>query len=121
MRRYLLTSCFIGMLYLLNRYCLIPLTAGSLHDLLVWHGADILAGALILCILDAVLIVFGRRPLRVFWKATLFLLVCGVFWEGITPLYLHRSVGDFKDLIAYWVGGSSYWFLENRVYRKRES
>lgn len=121
MKRYILTSVFIGALYLLNRLWLIPVTTGTLHDLLAWHGADILAGALILCILNAALTASGRAPLGTFWKVTLFLLACGVFWEGITPLYLHRSVGDFKDLIAYWIGGSACWFWENLLFRRRET
>ena len=105
MRRYISAIVGIGVLYGLNRFCLIPATEGLLHDLLAWHGADILAGAMMLCILNVALLASRRRPLRRFGWVTLFLLGCGLFWEVITPLYLPRSVGDPRDLAAYWLGG----------------
>ena len=46
-----------------------------------------------------------RRPPPSPLAATVFLLLCGLFWEGITPLYLPRSVADPLDLLAYWLGG----------------
>lgn len=35
---------------------------------------------------------------------SLFALGCGVFWEAVTPLYLPRSVGDPRDVLAVWLG-----------------
>lgn len=92
-------------LYALNRWFLIPGTTGDLHRLLAWHGADALAGALMLCILNGALGA-ARRPAVVRpVPATLFLLGCGWFWEAVTPLYLPRSVGDPWDVLAVWLGG----------------
>ena len=121
MKRHITIVFGIGSLYLLNRFCLIPVTTGVLHDLLVWYGADVLAGALILCVLQTALLASGRNPLRHYGWVTLFLLGCGLFWEVITPLYLPRSVGDFGDLAAYWLGGSVIWFAETVKKCKREA
>ena len=43
---------------------------------------------------------------------TLFLLGCGLFWEVLTPLYLSRSVGDPRDVLACWLGGMSLWLWD---------
>ena len=117
MRKYIVSAAIIAALYILNRFCLIPATSGVLHDLLAWHGADALAGALMLCILNILLLAARRPPLRRFWAVTLFLLGCGVFWEVITPLYLSRSVGDPWDVAACWLGGVAMWLIQ----RKRPS
>ena len=42
----------------------------------------------------------------------LFLLGCGLFWEVLTPLYLSRSVGDPRDVLACWLGGMSLWLWD---------
>ena len=99
----------IAALYILNRVCFIPATTGPLHRLLAWHGADFLAGALMLCVVNGLLALTGRPPLRRFAAVTLFLLGCGLFWEVITPLYLPRSVGDPWDVLACWLGGTALW------------
>ena len=121
MKRHMIIMFGIGVLYLLNRFWLIHETTGVLHDLLAWYGADVLAGALILCVLQTALLAAGRNPVRHFGWVTLFLLGCGLFWEVITPLYLPRSVGDFRDLAAYWLGGTVVWILETAKKWKGEA
>ena len=44
LRRYGPPIAVIASLYLLNRFRLVPRTAGLLHRLLTWHFADFLAG-----------------------------------------------------------------------------
>ena len=101
MRRYLIPIPVIGGLYLLNRFLLSPLTG---IRLLAWHGADALAGALMLCLVNALLVLARRPPMRCFLPASLFALGCGLFWEVVTPLYLPRSVGDPRDVLAVCLG-----------------
>ena len=101
MKRYLIPIPVIGGLYLLNRFPLVPFTGSRL---LAWHGADALAGALMLCLVNALLILARRPPMRRFLPAGLFALGCGLFWEVVTPLYLPRSVGDPRDVLAVWLG-----------------
>ena len=49
---------------------------------------------------------FAYPPERRWWAALAFLLLCGAFWEGVTPLYLPRSVGDPWDVAAVALGGT---------------
>ena len=105
LRRYLPPALGITALYLLNRFCLIPATAGTLHRLLAWHGADFLAGGAMVLVLQGARAFFGCPPERRGWAVLGYLLLCGAFWEGITPLYLPRSVGDPWDIAAVLFGG----------------
>ena len=100
-RKYGLPMGAVAVLYVLNRFLLAPLTGSRL---LAWHGADFLAGALMLCLLNGLLEQSGRRPVRRVWTASIFALGCGLFWEAVTPLYLPRSVGDPRDVLAVWLG-----------------
>ena len=108
MRRYLISGGAAAGRYLLNRFLLIPLTGWRL---LAWHGADFLAGGLMLCLLNILLWLARRRPADRFLPASAFLLGCGLFWEVVTPRHLPRSVGDPWDVLAVWLGGAALLVL----------
>ena len=65
LRRYAASGVLIAGLYLLNRFPLVPLTGWRLP---AWHGADFLAGGLMLCFLNGLL-----------------LLPAGGRWSGFSP------------------------------------
>ena len=104
LRRYAASGVLIAGLYLLNRFLLVPLTGWRLP---AWHGADLLAGGLMLCLLNGLPALTRRRPAELAFPASLFLLGCGLFWEAVTPLYLPRSAGDPRDVPAVWLGGAA--------------
>ena len=111
LRHYGPPAAAIAVLYILNRFWLAPHTAGLLHRLLAWHLADFLAGGLMLCVLDCALELSGHPPLRRAASALGFTLLCGAFWELVTPLYLPRSVGDWRDVIAVCLGGLAMFYM----------
>lgn len=113
LRRYGPPIAVIASLYLLNRFWLVPRTAGLLHRLLAWHFADFLAGRLMLSVLDCALELSGRPPVRQAASALGFSFLCGTFWELVTPLYLPRSVGDWRDVLAVCLGGLTMFFMLN--------
>ena len=97
MRRYAVPAAAIAALYALNRFVLIPHTAGLLHRML--------AGGLMVCVLGALLAAAGLpAPARVL-PVPAFPLACGLFWEYVSPLYLPCSVSDPWDVLAVWLGG----------------
>ena len=116
LRRYAASGAVIAGLYLLNRFLLVPLTSCRL---LAWHGADTLAGGGMLCLLNGLLCLTRRRPVERALPASLFLLACGLFWEVVTPLYLLRSVGDLRDVLA-GVGPAGAWKLNMSKRPRRE-
>ena len=107
LRRYLPPALGITALYLLNRFLLIPATAGALYRLLAWHGADFLAGGAMVLVLQGAREVLGWPPERRAGRMLVFLLLCGLFWEVVTPLYLPRSVSDPRDVAAVVLGGTA--------------
>lgn len=48
------------------------------------------------------------------------LFLCGIFWEGIAPLFISYSVGDPIDIIAYMIGGFVYWSI-NKIHVKKDA
>lgn len=111
----------LSALYGVNRFILLPGLAALvkseqgtdvLYRLISSYGADVLAGAWILCFLNLVLVWSGRKPVHSIAPAMLFVLGCGIFWEYVTPLYLSRSVGDPVDIAAYLAGGCAYLIYE---------
>ena len=114
LRRYLPPALGIAALYLLNRFVLIPASGGALHRLLAWHGADFLAGGAMVLVLQGAREGFGYPPERRWGRLAAYLLLCGLFWEGITPLYLARSVGDPWDVLAVLLGGLAMAQLPSR-------
>ncbi len=93
----------IGLVYWLNRF--LPPSPGIWGILRSGYVADVLAGGLILCLVNLFLLLARRPPLRTPLAVSLFLLGCGLFWEYITPLYRPDAVSDPFDLLAYWLGG----------------
>lgn len=110
MKRWLLPVPVICVLYALNRWTLGYDSGTVLHVLRAGYFADLLAGALILCVANA-LLAWGHihqariRPMERPWTVTGFLLLCGLFWEYVTPLYRPDSVSDPWDVAAYLLGG----------------
>lgn len=41
----------------------------------------------------------------------IFISICGIFWEVITPLFKKNSVSDILDFVMYILGASIYMIL----------
>lgn len=95
------------LLYVVNRFALIPLFAAYI-PFLREHLDDSLLIPAALPPLLWVRTVCGLRPSQgvpswreiVFWTA-----LSSLFFEYLGPRYLHHSVGDWGDVVVYWVGG----------------
>lgn len=111
-----LTLISSALFYLINRFWLIPCTDGSLHWFLRCYANDLCAGAVMLAWLD-LLLCWGHLPALSSLKATFpFLLVCGFFWEVLSPLWKTTAVFDPWDFLAYQIGGIVWLFLIKRKY-----
>ena len=104
MKKYGFAAGVLMSLYALNRFALLPRADGLLHRLLSGYFADFLAGGMMIVLLFAALHLAHRKPPRP-WHCLALALVCGLFWEYITPLYLPRSVSDPWDILAVLLGG----------------
>ena len=39
------------------------------------------------------------------------MLLAGIFWEFVTPLFRKAAVTDYADIVAYLAGGIAYWIM----------
>ena len=106
MKKYGFAAGVLMSLYALNRFALLPRADGLLHRLLSGYLADFLAGGMMVILLFAALRLAHRKPPRP-WHCLALALVCGLFWEYITPLYLPRSVSDPWDILVVLLGGAA--------------
>lgn len=99
-------------LYLMNRILLIPRTKGATLLFLQWYFADILAGAMILDIVN-LLLLLARRGWRLDTpgKIAPFLLLCGFAWEVLPLCYKTGAVFDWYDFLCYFIGGGIYYLM----------
>lgn len=81
------------------------------------HLNDILASSVILGFSN-ILLENKYHMIENLLSIEIFVLVCGLFWEFITPLYKADSVSDFLDLIAYCFGGLVYWIVMKLIKKK---
>ena len=73
---------------------------GWLH----FYFNDLLAGIVFIAYCN--LVFLPEYPLGIgILKGMELIIMAGIFWEFITPLYLSRSVSDVYDLLAYCIGG----------------
>ena len=84
MKAYLMGAAGTAGLYAALKLALPHLT-GPVAWLLSGYGADVLAGGMILCLFNCVLLAFRIPPIRRALPAAGFLLLCGLFWEYVTP------------------------------------
>lgn len=100
-------------LYVLNRWLLQPMLSGAVLNFFSGYFNDILAGCLILAFVNLLLTIAKLPALQYLLPCLIFIFICGLFWELVTPLYLARSVGDPWDIAAYLAGGL-LWYLLRR-------
>lgn len=120
MRRINLTLLLLaGGFYLLNRLVLQTTTGGWLHWFLVCYANDLLAGLAMVAWTD-LLLDWGRLPSIRSWKQTVpLLLVCGLVWEVLAPLWKTGAVFDPWDFVAYQVGGVLWLLLARWVSNRK--
>lgn len=111
----LLAGCF----YLINRLVLQPATLGWLHWFLVCYANDLFAGLSMVAWTDLLLDLGRLPPIRSLKQTVPLLLVCGLVWEVLAPLWKTGAVFDPRDFVAYQVGGL-LWLLLAHLVSKEE-
>ena len=96
--------------YMVNRFWLRHVTAGFVRWFLVCYANDLFAGLAMVAWTD-LLLDWGRLPPIRSWQQTVpLLLVCGLVWEVLAPLWKTGAVFDPWDFAAYQAGGV-LWLL----------
>ena len=81
------------------------------------HFTDVLAGFVLPCALLALpaFIPLFQTAFATFPGSLWSVFAAAVVWEVLVPLLDPQSVGDWRDVAAYLVGGAGYWFVSQTV------
>ena len=88
--------------YLLNRFWI----SSCKYPFFINYFNDLLAGILFPAYIN-ILLAFCKRRMKGWLIPLIVILIAGLFWEYITPLY-HQCVSDPKDIVAYISGTLIY-------------
>ncbi len=111
MRRDAGIAALCGGLYWLNRLWLRHVTSGWARWFLVCYFSDLLAGLMLPALVDGMLLAAGRRGITHARQVVPLLLLAGLVWECLAPLWKAGAVFDPWDFLAYQVGGGLYLLL----------
>ncbi len=119
--RYLRDPLFLSscLLYAINRWALKPHVP---HGFLAWWFNDLF---LIPCAVPICLWIEKKLGARkhdnppTLGEVTFYLIFWSVFFEVLTPHFIARDTGDWRDAVAYTLGALVAWFWWNRPQKKR--
>ena len=100
-------------LFQVNEWMKAEVQIPVLGYLLRCHFNDYLGGISFAAYLNIILSMsnwtsFQLTKIQHFLAAGLF---CGICWELVTPLFIHSSTGDVRDVAAYIIGMLTYWYF----------
>ena len=75
------------------------------------HLNDFIGGIVFTAYVNILLIYNKYPPLHKLGHILLLVLFAGISWEYILPLFIHRGVSDFWDVVSYTLGGIFYWII----------
>ncbi|MDD4564227.1 MAG: hypothetical protein PHE79_01880 [Eubacteriales bacterium] len=81
---------------------------------------DMLASIVLLSYSNFLLLLINKelRKLRYIY---LIILICGVIWEIITPIFRRNSICDLYDFLAYFVGATIYCFINQGIAKRTKT
>ena len=72
---------------------------------------DIVGGCTFIALVNLLLSWYGYRTFSNIIYISAILLLCGIFWEYVTPLFRHSTTSDPYDILAYISGGIIYTII----------
>lgn len=85
------------------------------------HGYfnDGLAGIILLAYVQIVLLPFFTKKIS-FTQTIVLVFFSGLYWEFIAPLYRREAVTDYRDIIAYEIGGIICFMINKIIIGRRK-
>lgn len=111
--------CMTLLLYVLNQIYKTSFENEAIRWFMCCYFNDIIGGVTFLAYTNLML-KFQRLELKKLHHIEAYMLMCGLFWEYITPLFRADTVSDIWDVAAYIGGGMLYWGIM-RVYNVTEN
>ncbi len=88
----------------------------------IWiHGYfnDCLAGIILLSYVQIVFLLFFTKEIS-FTQTIVLVFFSGLYWEFIAPLYRLEAVTDYRDIIAYELGGVICFMINKRIIGRKK-
>lgn len=79
------------------------------------HYNDFLGGVSFIAVVNIILFFSIYNKIKKLKIILLIALICSIFWELITPIFLSDSTGDFWDVISYSLGFTVYWIIKRFI------
>lgn len=104
-----------AVLFYTNEFLITPAISYSagetiLHYLITSHANDLLGGIAFMAYTNLLLsLVRPELRFKKFTSIAIYIFLCGLFWEGVAPLFIANSVGDPLDILSYLIGAVLYW------------
>lgn len=116
--RYLLLIVITLLLYSLNQKYKTSINNEFLGFFFRGYFNDIIGSIMFLSYCSIIFSYYrGNFMLQKLFHIELIMLICGLFWEFIVPLYRKDTVSDIIDLLAYMLGGLIYWLIDKCMNR----
>ncbi len=106
-------------LYCINRFTTHLSSLAWVGPFFRFHFNDYLGTIVFACYVNILFAVCRRPKLTRLLPLMALGGLCSLFWEGLAPLVLTRSTGDWLDCAAYLLGCMTYWGLIQTFKRQK--
>lgn len=106
----------VALLYVFNNVFLKKCTEGVINDFFTNHFNDLICPVLLLAYCNIILP--QKMQIKQIHCILFFVLLVGLFWEYVTPLYKVNAIADVWDIVCYLIGGVVYGLILQVVKRK---
>lgn len=102
--------CGCLLLYFLNQLFKKKIKLQVVSIVLRNYLNDTICGCLIIAYTNLILSLHNKRLNRLL-HIIAFNFFCGMFWEFVIPIFRSERVSDYRDIVAYIIGGVVYWMF----------
>ena len=83
---------------------------------------DFVGGVFYIAILNTIFYYFmNKNSITSLIYIEIVLLICGIVWEYITPLFRKNTVSDIVDIFVYMFSGVTYWLCISKSIKKKRA
>lgn len=99
-------------LALVNKYFINVGNTGVLSTFMNWYFNDIVGACGYCSYCDYASVLFTEKSLTRY-SLFLLILISGIVWEYITPMFREDTISDVYDIVAYIIGAGIYIVIRN--------
>ena len=105
-------------MYLINQVTKYNYSVVIVRRIMVGYFNDFIGSITFLAYCSIILNFYNDNIKMNIWQAELLTMLCGIFWEYITPMFRKNTVSDVYDIFAYMFGGIVYCILRKVIMSK---